>query len=186
MTRAELLGQVIRQAGRNGFDFKHWRQRCLGAGMSEEAAIEMLAGDRERRYFSLLFSHEFASAFWKQGSQIAFVVPSATYTRRGKDGKTVHVHRKPYTRRKLKPDAWKYHLREMACCEEPLRYMRRFIVAAAEVESAAAVASQLDHRLAGKLQAKATLAARNVASGSASARNAAPVPAHARPPARQA
>jgi hypothetical protein len=184
MTRAELLGQVIRQAVRNGFDFKHWCQRCLGGGIGEEAAIEMLAGDRERRYFSLLFSHEFARSFWKQGSQIAFIVPAATYTRRGKDGKTIHVQRKPYTRRKLKPDAWKYHLREMVVCEEPLRYIRRFVIAEADVETAA-VASHLDRRLAGKLQAKATLAARDAASGSA-ARNAAADRGHVRPPARHA
>jgi hypothetical protein len=183
MTRAELLGQVVRQAVRNGFDFKNWRQRSLGPdGVSDEAAIEALAADRERRYFSLLFSHEFARAFWKHGSQIAFVVPSATYTRRDKDGKTIHVHRKPYTRRKLKPDAWRYHLREMAVCEEPLRYIRRFIVPAAEIEAATPVG----HKLAEKLHAKAALVARDAAARTAGARNAAADRGHVRPPARHA
>jgi len=163
MTRPELLRLMIQQAARNGFDLETWHHRAVGGiWTSEQAAMENLA--KGRHYLTLLFSHDFASTFWKHGSQIAFVVPSASYTRLDKDGKIVHIQRKPYTRRRLKPDAWKYHLREMAVAEEPLRYIRRFIVPAADAENVA--------RSAAKTHVKGSLA-----------KNAPSVRAHGRFPA---
>ena len=79
--------------------------------------------------------------FWKQGSQISFVVPAASYTRRDKEGRIVTVTRKPFTRRTLKADVWKYHLREMAAHDEPLRYIRRFLVIEGDVQQSKSVAS---------------------------------------------
>jgi hypothetical protein len=37
------------------------------------------------------------------------------------------VTRKPFTRRTIKPDVWKYHLRQMAAAEDPFVYLRRFL-----------------------------------------------------------
>jgi hypothetical protein len=123
----ELLQLAIEQATRNGFDFEAWWQQQLQLSWAgTEHAIHQLA--KERRYFSLLFSHAFASCFWQQGSRAAFTIPSSTYMRRDKDGKIVSVKRKAYIRRTLKADAWIYHLREMAATEEPLRYIRRFLL----------------------------------------------------------
>ena len=115
-----------------------WR-RSIPPGISFDDAIDLLA--RGRRYYSLLFAHEFARAFWKQGSQISFVVPAATYTRRDKEGRIITVTRKPFTRRTLKADVWKYHLREMAAHDEPLRYIRRFLVIEGDVQQTKSVAS---------------------------------------------
>jgi hypothetical protein len=44
------------------------------------------------------------------------------------------VSRKGYTRRSGREDAWKYHLRELAMAEEPLRYMRRYLRVEEEME----------------------------------------------------
>jgi hypothetical protein len=171
MTRSELLRLVVQQAVRNGFDFKAWHHRALGGTWtSHDAALETLA--RGQQYFTLLFAHDFARTFWKHGSQIAFVVPSASYTRRDKDGKIVHIQRKPYTRRRLKPDAWKYHLREMAVAEEPLRYIRRFIVPAADAEATARAA------LAQNLGSAAAHAKASHSKNAASAQPHARFPAH--------
>ncbi len=140
MTRQELLRMVIRQARVNGFAFRKWFQVTIDpTWTSFEDAVELLA--QGRRYYGLLFGHDFARAFWKQGSQISFVVPAASYTRRDKDGQIVTVTRKPFTRRTLKADVWKYHLREMATHNEPLRYIRRFLVLEGDVESTKSVAS---------------------------------------------
>ena len=81
----------------------------------------------ERRYYALLFSHEFASSFWKAGERITFQVPTQTFTRRKADGTIGTVNRKAYTRRSTRDDAWRYHLRELAVAEEPLRYMRKYL-----------------------------------------------------------
>jgi hypothetical protein len=140
MTRQELLRIVIRQARANGFQFRKWYLAAIDPSWNSfDDAVDVLA--QGRRYYSLLFAHEFANAFWKQGSQISFVVPAATYTRRDKEGRIVTVTRKPFTRRTLKADVWKYHLREMAANDEPLRYIRRFLVLEGDVQQTKSVAS---------------------------------------------
>src|SRR6204780_4729801 len=140
MTRQELLRIVIRQARANDFQFRKWFQKAIHPSLTSfDDAVELLA--RGRRYYALLFAHEFGRAFWKQGSQISFVVPAATYTRRDKDGQIVTVTRKPFTRRTLKADVWKYHLRERAVHDDPLRYIRRFLVIEGDVQPSKSVAS---------------------------------------------
>lgn len=140
MTRQELLRIVVRQARANGFQFRRWFLTAIDPSWNSfDDAVGLLA--EGRRYYSLLFAHEFARAFWKQGSQISFVVPAATYTRRDKEGRIITVSRKPFTRRTLKADVWKYHLREMAAHDEPLRYIRRFLVIEGDVQQTKSVAS---------------------------------------------
>ena len=140
MTRKELLRIVIRQARANGFQFRKWFQGAIDPSWTSfEDAVERLA--QGRRYYALLFAHEFGRTFWKQGSQISFIVPAASYTRRNKEGRIVTVTRKPFTRRTLKADVWKYHLREMAAQDEPLRYIRRFLVIEGDLQQPKSVAS---------------------------------------------
>ena len=127
MTRKNLLQVVVRHAHANGFDFRRWFvSRIQHSWKGMDAAIETIA--TEHRYYALLFSHDFARCFWKDGSQISFLVPAAQYVRRDKNGTLITVHRKQFTRRTLKPDVWKYHLREMAASDDPAKYIRRFIV----------------------------------------------------------
>jgi len=126
MTRFELLHLLVSQARANGFEFRKWYITRLGIPwQTTRQAIESLA--TERRYYALLFSHEFASSFWKAGERITFQVPTQSFTRRKKDGTIGTVVRKAYTRRSTRDDAWRYHLRELAVAEEPLRYMRRYL-----------------------------------------------------------
>lgn len=126
MTRLELLYLLVAQARANGFEFRKWYiTRLRLPWETTRQALEVLA--QHRRYYALLFSHEFASSFWKPGERFTFQVPSQTFTRRMKDGSIGTVNRKPFTRRSARDDAWRYHLREMAVAEEPLRYMRRYL-----------------------------------------------------------
>jgi hypothetical protein len=126
MTRFELLQLLIAQARANGFEFRKWYIRRLGLPwQTTRQAVEALSV--ERRYYALLFSHEFASSFWKAGERITFQVPTQSFTRRKKDGTIGTVIRKGYTRRSTRDDAWRYHLKELAVAEEPLRYMRRYL-----------------------------------------------------------
>jgi hypothetical protein len=126
MTRFELLQLLLGQARANGFQFRKWYVGKLGLPWTDaQKAIETLAV--ERRYYALLFSHEFASHFWKAGELMTFEVPTQTFKRKMADGSIGTVSRKAYTRRSAREDAWKYHLRELAMAEEPLRYMRRYL-----------------------------------------------------------
>src|SRR5580704_15434687 len=67
----------------------------------------------------------------------AFQVPTQTFTRKMPDGTIGTVYRKAYTRRSTREDAWKYHLRELAVAEEPLRYMRRYLRVEDELDEGA-------------------------------------------------
>lgn len=127
MTRAELLRALIRQAKSNGFEFRKWYIAKLSLPWQTfDEAVQKVS--EERRYYALVFSHDFAEAFWRAGSKMTFVVPKSTFSRTSKDGSVKTVKRSGHTRRSVKPDAWKYHLREMAAAEDPLRYMRRFLL----------------------------------------------------------
>jgi hypothetical protein len=127
MTRAELLRALVRQAKSNGFEFRKWYvSRLTLPWVSFEAAIQTVS--ENRRYYALLFAHEFARSFWLEGSKMTFVVPVNKFTRVLKGGKTMIVERKGHTRRTVLPDAWRYHLKAMAVAEDPLRYIRRFLL----------------------------------------------------------
>ncbi len=126
MTRLELLTIVVGRARSNGFEFRRWYTGRLGLPwISAEAALTLL--DQQRRYYALLFSHEFACAFWKAGEEITFSVPAQTFQRPSPDGTIKTVERSSYIRRSARRDAWRYHLREMALAEEPLRYLRKYL-----------------------------------------------------------
>jgi len=126
MTRFELLWLLIGQARANGFEFRRWYTAKLGLRWTNaRAATEVL--NSERRYYALLFSHDFAQHFWKPGEKLTFMVEKQTFQRIKPDGTIGIVHRKGYTRRSGREDAWKYHLREIAVAEDPLKYMRRYL-----------------------------------------------------------
>jgi hypothetical protein len=126
MTRLELLQLVIGRARANGFELRRWYTARLGLPWTNTAdAIAML--DQHRHYYALLFSQEFATAFWKPGTEITFKVPEQTFQRRMHDGTIQTVQRKSFIRRSARKDAWRYHLREMALADEPLRYIRRYL-----------------------------------------------------------
>jgi hypothetical protein len=128
VTKKELLRQLIAQAHGNGFDLMVWfRARISREWPGWEPAIDTLASGH--RYYALLFSHDFAKHFWKQGEQIRFAVPTHSFPRLNSRGEMIVIKRKAYTRRTLRPNAWQYHLREMAALEEPLRYIQRFLAA---------------------------------------------------------
>lgn len=126
MTRLELLTIVVGRARTNGFEFRRWYTTRLDLPwISAEAALTLL--DQQRRYYALLFSHDFASTFWKAGEDITFSVPAQSFQRAMPDGSLKTVQRKSFIRRSARPDAWRYHLREMALAEEPLRYLRKYL-----------------------------------------------------------
>jgi hypothetical protein len=134
MTRQDLIRLLVLQARANGFEFRKWYQSRIDAEWTTmEAAVEILSSGC--RYYALLFAHPFARHFWKPGTQMQFVVPTQEFTRLNRRGEEITVVRKAYTRRTMRGNSWEYHLREMAAVEEPLRYIRRFLVTEEEVEA---------------------------------------------------
>src|SRR5689334_12862501 len=135
MTRQEVIRHIVLQARSNGFDFRAWyRAYAAPEWLGFDEAIDHLC--QGRNCYLLLFSHEFAQAFWKAGLQMSFMVPAVSYPQRRKDGQIVTVHRRAFARRMLKADSWLYHLREMVEASHPLKYIRRFVVLQEDVVAA--------------------------------------------------
>jgi hypothetical protein len=126
MDLKQMLQVLVNQAQVNGFDFKRWFLKHIRPTWpGQEQALALLA--TESRHYALLFSHDFAFCYWRTGARISFTVPSITYPRVNSRGEVIVVTRKPFTRRTVKPDAWKYHLRQMAAAEDPVAYLCRFL-----------------------------------------------------------
>jgi len=141
MTRKELLRLVLNQAQFNGFEFRSWFQtQVQPVWPGSEQALNILSA--ESRYYALLFSHEFARCYWRTGARISFIVPSITYPRINRRGEVVQVTRKPFTRRTMKPDVWRYHLRQMAAADDPINYLRRFLPSLEQAGSSAKITDQ--------------------------------------------
>ena len=138
MTRRALLRMLVLRARAHGFEFRKWYQANIEPEWQDFShAIGVL--EAGRRYYALLFSHEFARNFWKKGTQISFILPAQEYTRLNSKGEPVVIRRQAFTRRTSRSTSntvWQYHLEQMAVWEEPLRYIRRFILTDDELEPA--------------------------------------------------
>ena len=127
MTRLDLLRAVVRQARGNGFEFRTWYVTKLGrTWQGFEEAVSTL--DKDRHYYALLFSHEFVHSFWKPGVKIAYLQPKTSYTRVTRDGNVITVRRQGHMRRTSGTKVWSHHLKQMALSDEPLRYIRKFML----------------------------------------------------------
>lgn len=164
MTRLELLTIVVGRARTNGFEFRRWYSSRLELPwISAEAALKLL--DQQRRYYALVFSHDFACAFWKAGEEITFSVPAQTFQRVKPDGSVATVTRDGFIRRSARRDAWRYHLREMALAEEPLRYLRKYLNVEEDLTEDIAAATALDDPKAPPRKAKAAAGAKTARDG---------------------
>ncbi|MGB6133223.1 MAG: hypothetical protein WBG54_15700 [Acidobacteriaceae bacterium] len=137
MTRRELLRMLVLRARAHGFEFRRWFQTCIDPEWTnlDDAIVTLESG---RRYYTLLFSHDFAKHFWKKGTQISFILPAQEYTRVDGKGKLITVKRQSFTRRSSRSTSntiWQYHLQQMTLWDEPLRYIRRFILTEEELEA---------------------------------------------------
>jgi hypothetical protein len=52
-------------------------------------------------------------------------------------GEVIQVTRRPVARRTIKPDVWKYHLRQMAISDDPVAYLCRFLPAPIQTRAVA-------------------------------------------------
>ena len=138
MIRQDSLRACIVHASANGFSFCDWFLASIDSVWpGSEQAIDLLAA--ESRYYSLIFSHEFARHFWRAGSTIQFRVPATTYLRVNRHREVVEVSRKPFTKRTNRHGVWRYHLRQMVITEDPLEYLCRFLPSAEHVDKADAM-----------------------------------------------
>jgi hypothetical protein len=90
MTDKDILIKAMAIAVRRGFD--------LGDGFFTETPTEFYLAHDFDLYFSLVFDHEFAKAFW---------------------GEDIHEN--------MLESNWEYHIKEMVLSEKPLHYLIPFL-----------------------------------------------------------
>ena len=101
MTDKEILKKAIEKTYKNGW----------GKGVDDRKLAWTIAHDMNVRYYrywySIIFSHSFAKAFWGEGDTGGDDCKSCGYNGCYK--------------------VWKYHLSKMVLEPKPLQYLRRFL-----------------------------------------------------------
>ena len=107
MTNENILKLAIEKAEKNG-----WEHKSITGDMKfSDLNGYWISVDR---YYSFIFSHDFAQAFW--GEEKAIIIGEESKDS-GKKRITI-----PIT-----IPAWQYHLRNMVIEEEPLKYIEQFL-----------------------------------------------------------
>ena len=108
MTKELILKKAIEKAIKNGWKpigiLEMWLDKHIGVHPDF-----MKAFINTGNFYDLIFSHDFAKAFW--GEKIW--------------GELIDDPRYKNTIKNL--EAWEYHLREMVLEEEPLKYIEKFL-----------------------------------------------------------
>jgi len=101
MTNEQILKKAIAKAKKNGYRFLN----VIANG--KDTLDDTIDG---RLYYPLIFSHDFAQAFWGSQSEI-----HCTYSQDGMGGIG-----EPLT-------DWSYRLQQMVLEKEPLKYLEKFL-----------------------------------------------------------
>jgi len=110
-TNEEILREAVRKAHQTAGFPEHWGHPSFN-----------LKGDMTSADYNLIFSHDFAKAFWGDGSEAYMGVSTA------KNAKQVYTFKRGdnsdfYTTQ----HAWEYHLQQMVLVENPLQYIENFL-----------------------------------------------------------
>lgn len=100
MTNEQILKKAIEKANKNGYKAKGWEFQL--------DSIDALL--KSKTYFILIFSHDFAKAFWGEEE-----VYDDNNVEPGTGGDY-------YVRPK-----WQIHLQQMVLEEQPLQYLKKFL-----------------------------------------------------------
>ena len=116
MTDKEILQKAIEKAEGNGFDLIKYTGVKI-----ENVSKELIAGAfiRNKEHYNLIFSHDFAKAFW--GNE-AMEIKYYTETGNANTNRLLDFHT-----RKTCILKWAYHLQQMVLEKEPLKYIEKFL-----------------------------------------------------------
>jgi len=109
MTNEQILKKAIEKAVKNGWEAWNTQEGYY--------TIEILI--RERRYYSIIFSHDFARAFWGDGKRNEEYIDYAT--KKPVYSYQISGNNWSYLKR------WQHHLQQMVLEEEPLKYLEKFL-----------------------------------------------------------
>jgi len=118
MTNEQILKMAIEKATRNGFKYEPY--------LYSDGVHRVVTKVNEFYIFrQIIFSHNFAKAFWGTGGIEQFL-PDYSDEHRFFGGKLCY----PYNEGSgmtYKVATWKYHLMKMVLEEDPIKYLEKFI-----------------------------------------------------------
>ena len=118
MSDKDILTKAMANAKRNGFD--------LDDDFFAEIPVEEWLQDGQDLYYSLIFDHNFAKAFWGEEKFYEFQDQGEEVELDLTDDKT-HIDILAISLDKIQVPAWQYHLMQMAVRKKPLKYLEKFI-----------------------------------------------------------
>ncbi len=121
MTNEEILKQAIEKAINGGYETEF--------SLSEEIGYWLTQSEEKGGEFPLIFSHDFAKAFWDLGKAEKFdnVSEDGTVIARYCEKKCKqHDGYCPESKGHLHYN-WQYHLQQMVLEKEPLKYLKKFL-----------------------------------------------------------
>lgn len=130
MTPETILKKAIEKAEKGGWDIRELKYPIL----REDYEIDFFIAVSNESYYSLIFSHDFARAFWgekqplynKNRKCLHCGVDTAYQPSRISGCNHVHYPEACDICSDKEKD-WKYHLEKMVLEEQPLKYLERFL-----------------------------------------------------------
>ena len=104
MTNEQILKKSIEKAIGNGYD------RILGEAWFNDP------DPNNREYFTLVFSHDFAKAFWKNEEKCPICLIEVVAMENGE-----------FWCRTCNREVWERRLQQMVLEKEPLKYLEKFL-----------------------------------------------------------
>lgn len=115
MTNEEILKKAIERAIKNGWV----KYPEMSLGRKYMPLWKVKEWILEHGYYSIIFSHDFAKAFWYCDHESKEYVAGTYLEHCNKCGQTKMIGGKY--------DDWEYHLKEMVLKTEPLKYLEEFL-----------------------------------------------------------
>ena len=111
MNNEQILKKAIEVAIKNGWN-------PTPDGLTDDVTKKIGSIWRNYRYYSIIFSHDFAKAFWEEDYKSAWSFLSIMPDKRTRISMGRNLN--------LKPD-WKRHLQIMVLEKEPLKYIEKYL-----------------------------------------------------------
>ena len=126
MTNEQILKKAIEMAIKNGYNLgQDFKKIYIDNGYlyhKTEHMTEFISEFEDRLYASgeeIIFSHEFAKAFWGEGPADEQYNLIDKYWQEDDDSSLSGFY--------FQGDRWQYHLQQMVLEEEPIKYLEQFI-----------------------------------------------------------
>ena len=115
MTNEQILKKAISKAVKNGWNYKpYWHLGITGLAWGDIAR-------NESQHIHIIFSHDFAKAFFGKKKLESWEVDDDAV---GRYDKGCH---ECGTGKMMKVPIWQYHLQQMVLDKDPIKYLEKFL-----------------------------------------------------------